>query len=176
MYEPLRLADFDYDLPPELIAQTPADRRDASRLLVLPRGGAPPRHHAFADLPELLPPGALVVVNDARVVPARLFARKPSGGKVEVLLVDQRAFSAGREVWTCRIRGGKSIGPGALLELLPARGRPPAGPPPRLVFLGRAGEEFEVAIEAEGEGGVLAALDAWGEVPLPPYISRPAGP
>src|SRR5215831_16884242 len=116
MYERLRLAEFDYELPPELIAQTPADRRDASRLLVLPPASGP-RHHTFADLPEILPPGALLVVNDARVVPARLFARKPSGGKIELLLVGKRGAQGRAETWTCMIRGGKPLEPGARLEL-----------------------------------------------------------
>jgi S-adenosylmethionine:tRNA ribosyltransferase-isomerase len=157
----LRLEDFDYELPPELIAQTPADRRDASRLLVVPAAG-PPRHRAFRDLPELLPEGALLVVNDARVVPARLHARKPTGGRVEVFLVEKEADGA---VWRCLIRGQKALAAGTPLELLPPRGQAPAGPAPSATYLG----DGRVAL---GPGD----LDEWGEIPLPPYIERAAGP
>jgi S-adenosylmethionine:tRNA ribosyltransferase-isomerase len=136
----LRLADFDYALPPELIAQTPADRRDASRLLVLPPSG-PPEHRAIRELPALLPRDALVVVNDARVVPARLFARKPTGGRVELLLVED------------------------LGDPLGAR---PARPAPKATYLGDGQVRFDAPI--------FPLLDEWGELPLPPYIDRAAGP
>jgi S-adenosylmethionine:tRNA ribosyltransferase-isomerase len=169
----LRIADFDYELPAELIAQTPADRRDASRLLLLPAAG-PVQHRGFAELPELLPEGALLVVNDARVVPARLTARKPTGGRVEIFLVARLAVAGTRETWSCLVRGAKSLSPGMPLVLEPARGRAPDGPPPRVTFLDRDGEECRVELEAPA--GVVAALDDWGEVPLPPYIERAAGP
>jgi len=168
----LRLADFDYELAPELIAQTPADRRDASRLLVLPAAD-PVSHHGFTELPDLLPEGALLVVNDARVVPARLFGRKPTGGRVELFLVGKLTHEGDREVWSCLVRA-KSLEPGTALELLPARGRTPAGRPPRARFLGRFGDDLRVELRAPG--GVLAALEEWGEVPLPPYIERGEGP
>jgi S-adenosylmethionine:tRNA ribosyltransferase-isomerase len=151
----LRLDDFDYELPPELIAQTPAARRDEARLLVVPPSG-PFEHRGVGELPSLLPAGALVVVNDARVVPARLHARKPSGGKVELLLVER----VEAEVWKCLIRGQKSLAPGTALELLQPRGRTPAGPAPRATYLG------------DGRVGFDAAPAAWGEIPLPPYIER----
>jgi S-adenosylmethionine:tRNA ribosyltransferase-isomerase len=168
----LRLADFDYELPPELIAQTPADRRDASRLCVLPASG-PVQHRAFVDLPELLPEGALLVVNDTRVVPARLWTKKPSGGKVEILLVAQVEADGLREIWSCLVRA-KSLEPGTPLEPVAARGLRPRSAPPRIRFLGRVADELCVEIEAAD--GVLAALSDWGEVPLPPYIERAAGP
>src|SRR5690349_20564576 len=81
---PLHL--FDYELPPERIAQAPAEPRDASRLMHVPRRGGPFVHHAFRALPELLAPGDVLVVNRTRVIPARLHARRPTGGKVELLL------------------------------------------------------------------------------------------
>lgn len=168
----MRLADFDYELPPELIAQAPADRRDASRLCVV-RAAGPVEHRAFTDFPDLLPDGALVIVNDTRVVPARLWTRKPSGGKVEIFLVERVTASGPREVWSCLVRA-KSIAPGTPLEPVAARGLCPRSAPPRIRFLGRAADDLRVEIEAEG--GVLAALDDWGEVPLPPYIERAAGP
>ncbi len=152
---PLRLDDFDYELPPELIAQTPAARRDQARLLVVPHDG-PVEHRGVRELPALLPAGALIVVNDARVVPARLFARKPTGGRVELLLVER----VEPEVWKCMIRGQKSLVPGMALELLPPRGRTPSGPAPRARYLG------------DGRVGFDADPGDWGEVPLPPYIER----
>src|SRR5262245_42510798 len=117
----MRLDEFDYPLPPELIAQTPADRRDASRLLVVPRTG-PLDHRRFSDLPDVLPDGALLVVNDARVVPARLHARKKTGGAVEIFAAWPRAVEAGAEIWVCMVKGAKAIAPGAELTLEPPRG------------------------------------------------------
>ena len=86
----MRLGDFDYSLPPALIAQHPPDRRGSSRLLVLDRKAGSRAHRSFQDIPEYLNPGDVLVVNDTRVLPARLIGRKESGGKVEVLLVRKR--------------------------------------------------------------------------------------
>jgi S-adenosylmethionine:tRNA ribosyltransferase-isomerase len=159
----LRLDDFDFELPPELIAQTPAARRDAARLLVVrPDGGV--EHRGVRELPGLLPADALVVVNDARVVPARLFAKKPTGGRVELLLVERGAD----ETWRCLVRGQKALAPGTPLELLAPRGRAPAGPPPAATYVGDGQVRFAAPI--------LPALDDWGELPLPPYVERAAGP
>jgi S-adenosylmethionine:tRNA ribosyltransferase-isomerase len=163
----LRLADFDYPLPAELIAQTPADRRDASRLMVVPARG-PIGHRGFAELPSLMPRGALLVVNDARVIPARLFARKPTGGAVEIFAVEPR----GGEVWACLVRGAKSLHEGTELVLRAPRGRSPSGPPPRVTVSGRDGGEVLLRFDAP----LLAALEEWGETPLPPYIAREGGP
>jgi S-adenosylmethionine:tRNA ribosyltransferase-isomerase len=171
----MRLSDFDYPLPAELVAQTPAARRDDSRLLVVP-AGRPLAHRAFAELPDLLPRDALLVVNDARVVPARLRARKPTGGLVEIFLVERREVIGDREVWGCLVRGGKALAGGLKLTLQAPEGRSPAGPPPVVTFLGRRPEDEEARVAFELPGGILAALDDWGEVPLPPYIERPAGP
>src|SRR5262249_41998097 len=144
-------------------AQTPADRRDASRLMVLPAAGGV-QHRAIRELPALLPRDALVVVNDARVVPARLFARKSTGGRVELLLVE----TVGDPIWRCLVRGQKSLAPGAVLELLPRRGARPEGPAPTATYLGDGLVRFDAPI--------LPVLDAWGELPLPPYIDRAEGP
>src|SRR5205085_11885113 len=88
----MNTSELDYDLPPELIAQRPVERRDESRLLVWSRGGGEPRHRLFRDLPDELPPGTLVVVNDTRVVPARIRIQRPRGA---VLLLDPIAGAAG---------------------------------------------------------------------------------
>jgi len=160
----MRVDDFDYDLPEERIAQAPLDERDASRLMLLHRRAGAPRHHRFLDLPSLLAPGDLLVVNDARVIPARLRGRKTAtGGRVELLLVEP----TGGNAWRALGRSSKGLPVGTQLQI--------------------AGGEAEV-IEDEGGGSYLvrfdrapeALLDALesgeGEMPLPPYIHRGEGP
>src|SRR5438045_9607092 len=123
----MKTNELDYELPPELIAQRPAANRAESRLLVAPRGGGKPRHRRFRDLPEELPPGTLVVVNDTRVVPARIRIEEPRG---EVLLLER----LGGQEWeglarpTRRLRPGRRYGGGELPEH-PGRGRWRAGLP-----------------------------------------------
>src|SRR5436189_1210 len=113
----MNTSELDYDLPPELIAQRPVERRDESRLLVWSRGGGEPRHRLFRDLPDELPPGTLVVVNDTRVVPARIRIERPRG---EVLLLERLSG----EEWeglarpTRRLRAGRRYGEVELLEHL----------------------------------------------------------
>jgi S-adenosylmethionine:tRNA ribosyltransferase-isomerase len=146
----MRSSELDYDLPTELIAQHPLERRDASRLLVLDRATGAVRHRRFADLPEELD-GHLAVVNDTRVVPARLRARRASGGEVEVLLVE--ALENG--LWEALARPSRRLRPGERL-----RARDGAGDP--LVQL----------VDALGDGRWLVRLagEPAGELPLPPYI------
>jgi S-adenosylmethionine:tRNA ribosyltransferase-isomerase len=135
--------ELDYHLPPELIAQTPAARRDASRLLVYSRATGAVEHRVFAELPDVLPAGTLSVVNDTRVVPARIAIEKPRG---EVLLLEH----LGDRVWealarpTRRLRAGQRYGPVELLEHL-GEGR------------------WRVRLEGEPSG----------RAPLPPYITEP---
>src|SRR3954469_20138974 len=107
----MKAVDLDYDLPPELIAQRPADRRDASRLLVYDRASGDVRHRRFADLPEELRAEALFFVNDTRVLPARLHLRRETGGAVEVLLVEQ----LGGEEWEGLARPSRKLRPGERL-------------------------------------------------------------
>ncbi|MEZ5486034.1 MAG: tRNA preQ1(34) S-adenosylmethionine ribosyltransferase-isomerase QueA [Steroidobacteraceae bacterium] len=154
----MRRSDFAFDLPAELIAQRPLPSRAASRLLVLdPAGAVPPlRDLQIADLPSLLAPGDLLVFNDTRVVPARLPARKPTGGRVELLL--ERAI--GGDEALVQIRGGKGLRDGAALET--------AGGP--VVILGRDADLWRVRMPAPP----LEFLERHGEVPLPPYIERAA--
>jgi S-adenosylmethionine:tRNA ribosyltransferase-isomerase len=152
----VRVADFDFDLPAELIAQHAAPR-GASRLLVVDAKG-PARRRRIADLPELLRAGDLLVVNDTRVVPARLFARRSSGGgEIELLLVER----LGAAEWDCLARPGRKARPGTRLEL---------------------GEGLTAEVVAKRDDGrhrvafsqpVEPFLDRLGHVPLPPYISRP---
>jgi len=156
-----RLADFDYPLPAELIAQVPADQREQARLLVLGRSGASLRHQIVADLPGLLRAGDLLVFNDTRVRPARLHGHLGTGGAVELLLLAPEAGG----VWTCLGRPGRRLRRGTVLQLPDGGTAQVAGPRPG----GRYGVDF-------GARDVAALLAAHGEVPLPPYIKRPDGP
>jgi S-adenosylmethionine:tRNA ribosyltransferase-isomerase len=147
----MRSSELDFELPPELIAQRPAARRDASRLLVFDRGTGSVRHRTFAELPDELA-GHLVVVNDTRVVPARLHLQRATGGEVEVLLVEQLRD----EVWEALARPSRRLRAG---ELLQARDTVSDGTSIELVeALG--GGRWRVRLEGEPAG----------ELPLPPYI------
>ena len=101
----MRFRDFNYDLPQELIAQTPVERRDASRLMILDRKAGTIDETEFSRITELFSPGDLLVVNDTRVLPARLFGEKESGGRVEVFLL--RRMTGPDEVWSCLLRSSK---------------------------------------------------------------------
>lgn len=155
----MKVSDFDYDLPEALIAQYPMEPRDASRLLVLDASSGAIEHRHFHDLIDYLRPGDILVANDTRVIPARLFARKPTGGRVEILLLSKRSDGT----WEALV-GGRNVEPGLALSLLD-----------------HAGEAADVAakVEATGEGALRvlrfsAPVEDWietlGYAPLPPYI------
>ncbi len=167
----MRTSDFDYELPKDLIAQEPADPRDASRLLVLRRGGAL-EDRVFRDLPGLLPPRTLLVFNDTRVFPARLFARRSTGGRVELLLVEPLAEpgEAG-EVWEAFCRPARRLKPGEWIEL--DTGASSAEPIRLQVVRKRPDGLVEVSFPT-GAASVLDLAHRYGSVPLPPYIRRPA--
>jgi S-adenosylmethionine:tRNA ribosyltransferase-isomerase len=155
----MRLEEFDYELPAERIAQVPIEPRDAARLLV-DRGSAPPAHRTVADLPSLLRPGDVVVVNDTKVIPARLRLRRETGGAAEVLLLEPQ--DPGRRHWEALVRPARKLHAGE--ELFTADGRP-------VIVVGArtlAGDTFHV--ELTGPVEALALLDEIGEMPLPPYI------
>jgi S-adenosylmethionine:tRNA ribosyltransferase-isomerase len=156
----MRRADFHYDLPQELIAQAPLPERSASRLLCLDGTTGALADRRFTDLPQLLRPQDLLVFNDTRVVAARLFGTKPSGGRVEVFL--ERAVGAAR-AWV-QMRASKPIRPGLVIST--------AGGELRVVerVPSAAGDLWEI----ETPGDALAFFEAHGSVPLPPYIERPA--
>ncbi|OLD07759.1 MAG: tRNA preQ1(34) S-adenosylmethionine ribosyltransferase-isomerase QueA [Deltaproteobacteria bacterium 13_1_20CM_2_69_21] len=157
------VADFDYELPEELIAQAPLPERDASRLLVLPRRSGHLQHRAIRDLPELLRAGDLLVVNDARVIPARLHGRKEgSGGKVELLLIEPLAGGD----WLALGQASKPLRQGARVEVL--------GSSIEIVEV-RGGGELVVRLPLRGEP-LWQFLDEAGELPLPPYIRHAPGP
>ncbi len=166
------IAAYDYDLPPERIAQEPLPARGASRLLVLDRAQAGLRHHVFEDLPDLLSPGDLLVLNRSRVLPARLRGRRPGGGKAEILLVRRRA----RDLWDALLRPGRRLRPGVVLDVAPGfrvRVEDPAPPAPAAASV--PGPLRRVRLLTEGSSPE-AALDRHGHVPLPPYIRRPDTP
>ena len=104
----LKTSDFDFQLPEELIAQTPLERRDASRLLTLDKTTGAVGHRHFYELPRSLRPGDCLVLNDSRVLPARLIGHRPTGGACEVLLLVNR----GEDLWECLVRPGRKLKPG----------------------------------------------------------------
>ena len=142
----MRTSELDYELPPELIAQRPLERRDESRLLVFDRVTGAVEHRQFRDLPSQLVPESLVVVNDTRVLPARLLLERPTGGRTEVLLLER----VEGDVWEAlarpsrKLRAGMTIGPVELLESL-----------------------------GEGRWRLRLTGEPDGETPLPPYITEP---
>ncbi|MEL0028457.1 MAG: S-adenosylmethionine:tRNA ribosyltransferase-isomerase, partial [Perlucidibaca sp.] len=155
----MRCSDFTFELPDELIARYPLAERSASRLLRLDAGVC--HHGGFRDLPDLLSPGDLLVFNQSRVMPARLHARKATGGQVEILI--ERLPEPADGVWLAHahVRASKSPKPGS--ELLLADGT-------RVVMRERAGDLFVLAA-GEAWPGIMARL---GEMPLPPYFGRAA--
>ena len=160
----MHVSDFDYELPDDLIAQEPPAERGASRLLVLPREGGSLAHTHFDALADYLRAGDLLVLNNTRVFPARLIGnRVPSGGAVECLLV--RSAEGGR--WEALVHPGQKLKPGA--HVLFARdGVELHGEILDRHFYGRR----TIRLWTAREGGVEAAIDAIGHVPLPPYIKR----
>lgn len=155
----MELSDFDYELPPERVAQHPADRRDAGRLLVVPAAGAL-AHRRFSEVIDLVRPGDLLVRNNTRVFPARLIGRRDSGGRVELLLL--RALADPGVVWQALARPARALRPGR-----------------RLLF-----GELAAQVERKFDDGTVAVafdvdkqdftaqLSAVGRMPLPPYIAR----
>ena len=160
----MKTHDFYFDLPEELIAQTPLQRRDASRLLTLDKESGSWEHKHFFDLPDMLRPGDCLIMNDSRVLPARLLGSRlhadgTAGGACEVLLLIDR----GDNTWECLVRPGKKLRPGAK------------------VTFGEGKLIGEVVGEVEGgnrlvkfsyEGIFLEVLDSLGQMPLPPYIKE----
>ncbi len=153
----MKLSDFMYDLPEERIAQTPVEPRDHSRLMVLHRDTHAIEHRRFDDIIEYLNPGDCLVVNETKVIPARLYGERPTGGACEVLLLKQ----LGPKRWEALVRPGKKLRPGA--EVIFGDGRLKCTVTETTEGGGRI-------VEFECEGSFEAALDALGEMPLPPYI------
>lgn len=156
----MQKSNFYYELPPHLIAQAPADPRDSSRLMTVGREGGTLGHAVFSDLPSLLAPGDLLVVNNSKVLPARLIGHRGTGGACELLLLREHR----KDIWECLARPGKRIRPGD-----------------KLTF--GDGTLTATILKTTGDGGKLVSfaydtqtlaekLDAFGKMPLPPYITR----
>jgi S-adenosylmethionine:tRNA ribosyltransferase-isomerase len=154
--EQLTLADFDYDLPVSLIAQQPSSHRDRSRLMVLKRESGGIEHRIFTDIEKYLIPGDLLVLNDTRVFPCRLLAKKSGGGKAEIFLLSEK----GRNLWEALVKGGAAIGTrlsiasGITAEIM------------------AEGPDSTRTVRFHGVDDVRAVLPAIGKTPLPPYIKR----
>ncbi len=161
----MKTADFDYALPPELIAQTPAPERDGSRLMVVDRRNGGVRHQRFPHILDHLNPGDLLVLNDSRVIPARLRGQNTrTGGEFEILLLEETALND----WWVMLRPGKRAHPGTIIEFRP---RQICHHPLRATVLEK-NDEGHRRLRFEGATNVLDALDGFGELPLPPYIMR----
>jgi S-adenosylmethionine:tRNA ribosyltransferase-isomerase len=162
----MRTVDFDFELPPELIAQVPAPQRDQSRLLVLHRRTGQVEHRQFRDLTEYLRPSDLLVLNDSRVIPARLRGvNAHTGGKFEVLLLEKNATND----WWAMLRPGKRARVGTQMVFLDTRGQPCAV---RAIVI-ETNDEGHRRLRFTGAPNIAELLDVLGEVPLPPYIARP---
>ena len=158
----MQTSDFDFALPPDLIAQAPAAQRDAARLFVVHRSSGTFEHRYFTELPALLCAGDLLVLNDTRVLQARLFGRKPSGGKIELLLLEELASGE----WAALLRtGSKRPQPGAVLALADGSAH---------ATLLTAGEQGRVTLRITSPLPILDLLERYGHPPLPPYIQRSA--
>ena len=156
----MKTKDFDYQLPEELIAQTPIDRRDASRLLCLDKVTGEYSHHRFYDLPDFLRPGDCLILNNSRVLPARLLGQRlPGGGACEVLLLIDR----GDKTWECIVRPGKHLRVGAKLSF--GNGELTA----EVVEVLENGNRM---VRFDYEGIFLEVLEKLGKMPLPPYIKE----
>jgi len=152
------MSSFDYELPAAAIAQTPVEPRDAARLLVATDPNGEVEHRTVADLPDLLAPGDLLVVNDTRVLPARLHLRKPTGGAVEVLLLEPLGTNGS---WQALVKPSRRLAEGTVLE---------AGDDLR-VEIGDVLPDGKRAVHLHATGDTIAALDRHGVTPLPPYIT-----
>ena len=156
----MKTSDFYYDLPQELIAQTPIEKRDTSRLMTLDRATGAVGHHHFYDLPDFLRPGDCLILNNSRVLPARLVGQRlPGGGICEVLLLNDR----GENIWECLVRPGRKLRKGTKLSF--GNGELTAEIVEQL-------EEGGRLIRFDYEGIFLEVLEHLGRMPLPPYIKE----
>lgn len=158
----MRIEELDFDLPPEAIAQRPADPRDSCRLMYLAPSGAT-EHLMFSDLPSLLRLGDTVVFNDSKVLPARVMARKPSGGSVELLFLHPIGERGGPDgdLWEALVRPSRRLRKGSEVTVAGAE---------RLDLLEEMGEGRWAVRDVNGQS-LVALMEAYGRLPLPPYIS-----
>ncbi len=158
----MQLTNFDFLLPDELIAQVPAARRDASRLLCLDRQSTTVESREFADILEYFKPGDVLVVNDTKVIPARLLGHKQTGGKVEIFLVRQYSNDTQTEEWLCLTKSSKPLRIGTVVDFATD-------------FSAEVLEEMESPyrrVRFHCSGDFMQKVEAVGHLPLPPYIKR----
>ena len=156
----MKTSDFYYDLPPELIAQTPLEKRDESRLLCLDKATGEWSHHYFYELPDFLRPGDCLILNNSRVLPARLLGRRlPGGGACEVLLLQDK----GDKVWECLVRPGKHLREGARVSF---------GDGELTAEIAEVLPDGNRLVHFDYEGIFLEVLERLGKMPLPPYIKE----
>jgi S-adenosylmethionine:tRNA ribosyltransferase-isomerase len=159
------LNDYDYDFPSQAVAQQPLADRSASRMMIVEASGGTFRHDQFSSLPRLLSPGDLLVINNTSVMPCRFFARKNSGGKVEIFLLKKD----GPGVWECWLKPARGLVEGTSLQLY-SRGRN-ENFPCKITIVSLDPQKFLIRFASEAEETL--ALAEYGEMPLPPYIKRP---
>lgn len=155
----MKTSDFFYDLPEELIAQTPLEQRDASRLLKLDRESGRVEHHHFYEIIDYLQPGDCLVMNDSRVLPARLLGHRPTGGAVEVLLLRD----LGNKRWECLCKPGRKMQVGNTVVF---------GNGDLIATVVEVKEDGNRIVEFQYEGIFLEVLERLGKMPLPPYIKE----
>jgi len=181
----MRIDRLKYDLPMERIAQFPSGEREQARLMVL-RAGQAPEHKRIAELADLIPDNCLVVLNDTRVMPARLIAQKETGGRVEVFLVrlvtartiDVHGEAREAQVWRALGKASKALRFGVDMRVLPVSQDKHADGSLFVRLLGRSDDDglLEVAVYTSGKLSIADAIHAFGRMPLPPYIKREVDP
>ncbi|MBM4362873.1 MAG: tRNA preQ1(34) S-adenosylmethionine ribosyltransferase-isomerase QueA [Deltaproteobacteria bacterium] len=160
----MKVDELDYELPAGRIAERPLEDREGARLLVLARSGL--EHARFSSFAERVPDGALVVVNDTRVLPARLLGqRRGTGGRVEILLLERRSPPGAVESWLGLGRSSRRLAPGSLIEVGSLE-----------VEIQGVRSEGVLELGLRADGGVREAIEREGHVPLPPYLRRPDEP
>ncbi len=162
----MKLSDFTYELPENMIASHPTSERSASRLLGLDRKSGAVAHYRFAEIINLLNSGDLLVFNNTRVIPARLYGRKESGGRVEILI--ERQLGEGQIL--AQVRASKSPKQGNLIRLCATADSEPKAPEDCLWVVGRR-DEF-IVLESASSVKLLQLISRYGHMPLPPYIKR----
>lgn len=160
----IRMADYDYDLSQDLVAQTPLEDRTGSRLLVLGRTSGAIQHSKFSDIGSFLGPGDLLIFNDSRVIPARLTIQRATGGVGEVLLLQRDADTG---TWLCLARSARRLKDGEFVTVTPQAG---SGDPERRAEILRHEDAGLLRVRLEPE--LEASLDSYGAMPLPPYITE----
>ena len=157
------VSDFDYNLPKELIAQMPADKRDNSKMLVLDRNRHSIEHKHFYDIVDYIDDSCLLVLNNTKVIPARLYGTKDTGAKIEVFLLEKQENNQNRETWSCLIRPSKRIKSDTIITISEELKVKP---------IHRLEDDGEWLVELDFDGDLFEILHRVGNIPLPPYIER----